>query len=66
MNYIHNIRDKNKKLPVTYGFDFKVLVPNGYHSGGGGYLLSNEAVRRLGSKLSENYSFCPNTGKIHF
>jgi len=56
------IQNKNKSAPVTYGYDFKVLVEHGYHSGGGGYLLSNEALNRLGSRLSKNYSYCSNSG----
>ena len=27
-----------------------------------GYLLSNEALSRIGSKLNENYTFCRNSG----
>lgn len=66
--YIHveNLReflkDKDPKQPVTYGYDFKLLVDHGYHSGGAGYLLSNEALNRLGSSLDKNVSFCTNTG----
>ena len=33
-----------------------------YHSGGAGYLLSNEAFNRLGKKLTDNPDSCPNTG----
>lgn len=72
--FVDNLReflsDKNKSSPVTFGCDFAPwLVDYGYHSGGAGYLLSNEALKRLGSKLKENYTFCPNTGKkggLHF
>jgi glycoprotein-N-acetylgalactosamine 3-beta-galactosyltransferase len=64
--FVDNLRDfladKNPRQPVTYGYDFKVLVEKGYHSGGGGYVLSREALHRIGSKLHENYTFCPNTG----
>ena len=42
--FIDNLRqfvaDKNASLPVTYGYDFKLKVEQGYHSGGAGYLLS--------------------------
>ena len=57
------VSDKNPSSPVTYGYDFKVIVQNGYHSGGGGYLLSNEAFKRLGGMLNKDYKYCPNTGK---
>ncbi|CAF1090432.1 unnamed protein product [Brachionus calyciflorus] len=56
------LNDKKPLSPVTYGYDFKVIVDGGYHSGGGGYLLSNEAFRRIGSKLNEDFTFCPNSG----
>ena len=49
--FYDNLRDfaanKNRSDPITFGYDFKVNVPRGYHSGGGGYLLSNEAMKRL-------------------
>jgi glycoprotein-N-acetylgalactosamine 3-beta-galactosyltransferase len=42
--FVDNLRlflnDKNPNLPVDYGYDFKVKVEGGYHSGGGGYVLS--------------------------
>ena len=56
------VTDKNASMPVTYGYDFKVIVQNGYHSGGGGYLLSREALHRFGSNLNKNFTFCKNTG----
>lgn len=56
------VSKKNSSTPVTYGYDFKVIVDKGYHSGGGGYLMSNEAFRRIGSKLNEDFKYCPNTG----
>jgi glycoprotein-N-acetylgalactosamine 3-beta-galactosyltransferase len=64
-NLLKFVSDKNPSSPVTYGYDFKVIVQNGYHSGGGGYLLSNEALKRLGNQLNKDYSFCPNTGKVN-
>lgn len=27
--------------PLTYGYNFKVIVPQVYHSGGGGVLFTN-------------------------
>ena len=64
--FVDNLRkfvaDKNASMPVTYGYDFKVKVENGYHSGGGGYLLSRETLHRLGSSLNKNITFCKNTG----
>jgi hypothetical protein len=56
------LQDKNSSEPVTYGYDFKVIVPGGYHSGGGSYILSKEALKRIGAKLTESYSSCENSG----
>ena len=56
------LKTKNSSQPVTYGFDFKAIVEHGYHSGGAGYVLSNEALKRIGSKLTTDYNFCPNSG----
>lgn len=64
--FVDNLRkflsDKNSSSPVTYGYDFKVIIKGGYHSGGAGYLLSNEALKRLGSLLNKNFSNCWNSG----
>ena len=56
------LQEKNSTQPVTYGYDMKLIVDRGYHSGGAGYVLSNEALKRIGSQLVSNYSFCPNSG----
>ena len=56
------LKTKNSTKPVTYGYDFKAIVKHGYHSGGGGYVLSNEALKRLHLNLTKNYKFCKNTG----
>ena len=55
------LKTKNSSQPVTYGFDFKTIVEHGYHSGGAGYVLSNEAIKRIGAKLVSNYSYCSNS-----
>jgi glycoprotein-N-acetylgalactosamine 3-beta-galactosyltransferase len=56
------LKTKNSSHPVTYGFDFRTIVDRGYHSGGAGYVLSNEALQRIGLKLTENVEYCPNSG----
>jgi glycoprotein-N-acetylgalactosamine 3-beta-galactosyltransferase len=64
--FVDNLRNflggENPTAPVTYGYDFKVIVDKGYHSGGGGYVLSNEALKRIGSRLEANLTSCVNTG----
>jgi hypothetical protein len=39
-----------------------VIVDKGYHSGGGGFVLSHEAFSRLGKQLTVDASVCPNSG----
>lgn len=53
------LSDKNPKEPVSFGQIFKPYVNYGYLSGGAGYLLSYESLKRLGSKLLQNSSYCP-------
>jgi hypothetical protein len=64
--FVDNLRefvnDKNSTDPITFGYNFNKFVKHGYHSGGGSYLLSKEAVQRLGSKLDLNYTSCFNNG----
>jgi glycoprotein-N-acetylgalactosamine 3-beta-galactosyltransferase len=56
------LASKNSSAPVTYGHDFNIIVDKGYHSGGCGYLLSGEAFKRVGHKLTTNRTYCQNTG----
>jgi len=54
------LADKNPKLPITFGRDFQ--INGGYHSGGAGYLLSNEALKRMATRLIRNYTSCRFSG----
>ena len=56
------LETKDPYYPVTYGHDFKVIVKHGYHSGGGGFVMSQLAFNKLGKKLIEDPKFCPNSG----
>jgi glycoprotein-N-acetylgalactosamine 3-beta-galactosyltransferase len=56
------LSDKNPQDPLTYGCTLKGKVYKGYQSGGAGYVLSREALNRIGEQLNKNYSFCPNSG----
>ena len=51
------LSNKNTSVPVSYGYNLK-----SYQSGGAGYLLSQEALFRLGKRLNRNFNSCPDTG----
>ncbi|XP_005092719.1 glycoprotein-N-acetylgalactosamine 3-beta-galactosyltransferase 1 [Aplysia californica] len=46
-NLRYFLRDKNPNEPLYYGRRFKKMVEKGYMSGGAGYVLSKEALRRF-------------------
>lgn len=56
------VEDKDPNSPVTYGYDFKVIVDKGYHSGGAGYLMSKKAFKRLGWTLHFKPEVCKKSG----
>ena len=67
------VADRDPADPVYFGFNFKVNVRQGYMSGGAGYVLSKEAVRRfvlkgLGSRhgACEFVSVSPSKGGKNF
>lgn len=41
------LRNKNTSHPIYFGYRFKPFVNQGYMSGGAGYVLSKEALRRF-------------------
>ncbi|CAD5232087.1 unnamed protein product [Bursaphelenchus xylophilus] len=49
--FVENLRfmlmNYNKEEPIYFGCNFKVIVRTGYMSGGAGYILSHEALRRF-------------------
>ncbi|XP_046542310.1 glycoprotein-N-acetylgalactosamine 3-beta-galactosyltransferase 1-B-like [Haliotis rubra] len=49
-NLRYFMTSQNKSETVFFGHHFKPLVKQGYYSGGAGYVLSKEALRRYGEK----------------
>ena len=44
----HRFIDKqNSSLPQTFGYNFKITLKDGFHSGGGGILFTPESIKRL-------------------
>ncbi|KAL3832304.1 hypothetical protein ACJMK2_023958 [Sinanodonta woodiana] len=53
-------QDTNK--PIYFGHHFKTIVKQGYFSGGAGYVLSKEALRRFATVARNGSSFCRQDG----
>ncbi|CAG5130207.1 unnamed protein product [Candidula unifasciata] len=60
-NLRYFLSSQNTSEPVYFGHHFKTIVKQGYYSGGGGYVLSKEALRRLGAKGNDS-SICRQDG----
>ncbi|CAG5130206.1 unnamed protein product [Candidula unifasciata] len=60
-NLRYFLSGQNTSEPVFFGHHFKLFVKQGYYSGGGGYVLSKEALRRLGPKANDS-SICRQDG----
>lgn len=62
-NLRYFLSDKNTSDPVYYGCRFKPYVKQGYMSGGAGYVLSKEAVRRFVEEGLPNKTKCREDGR---
>lgn len=49
-NLRYFLSSQNTNEPIYFGHHFKTIVKQGYFSGGGGYVLSKEALRRFGGR----------------
>ncbi|XP_064614350.1 glycoprotein-N-acetylgalactosamine 3-beta-galactosyltransferase 1-like [Liolophura sinensis] len=58
-NLRYFLSDVDPNEPVFYGHLFKTIVKQGYFSGGGGYVLSKEALKRLRARPQ---NVCRNDG----
>ncbi|XP_069959630.1 glycoprotein-N-acetylgalactosamine 3-beta-galactosyltransferase 1-like [Cherax quadricarinatus] len=56
MRYMLSIYDPN--FPIYFGSRFKMFSKQGYMSGGGGYVLSREAVKQFVEKALPNDTLC--------
>lgn len=54
------LKDKNCEEPLYYGRRFKPFLKQGYMSGGAGYVLSKEALRRFVQTALKNPNHCRN------
>ncbi|CAF0840863.1 unnamed protein product [Didymodactylos carnosus] len=54
--------DQNSSDPITFGYHFKVIVKQGYHSGGASYVLSKESLRRFYEANMQPNSVCRKDG----
>ncbi|XP_030763722.1 glycoprotein-N-acetylgalactosamine 3-beta-galactosyltransferase 1-like isoform X2 [Sitophilus oryzae] len=63
-NLRYLLRDYEPTDPIYFGFRFKPYVKQGYMSGGGGYVLSKESVKRFVTEALPNPDKCKkeNTG----
>ncbi|CAL1526715.1 unnamed protein product [Lymnaea stagnalis] len=57
-NLRYFLSDEDPEKAVYFGLRFKPFVKQGYTSGGGGYVLSKEALRRFGQEGAKNQRLC--------
>ena len=55
-NLRHFLSEQNASEPIYFGHHFKSFIKPGFMSGGAGYCLSKEALRRFGQRAKKNIS----------
>ncbi|VDP67393.1 unnamed protein product [Echinostoma caproni] len=55
------LRKHNPDRPFMTGHRWQLKIPGGYFSGGAGYVLSREALKRIVEKAIFKHPQCPNT-----
>ncbi|CAH8477816.1 unnamed protein product [Schistosoma mattheei] len=53
------LHQHNPKDPFMIGYNFPYLTKNGYFSGGAGYVLSQEALKRIVEQAIDKHPSCP-------
>ncbi|CAI2725355.1 unnamed protein product [Schistosoma spindalis] len=53
------LQQHNPKDPFMIGYNFPYLTKNGYFSGGAGYVLSQEALKRIVEQAIDKHPSCP-------
>ncbi|CAF3386474.1 unnamed protein product [Rotaria sp. Silwood2] len=56
------LSEQNTSEPITFGYNYKVIVSKGYHSGGASYVLSRESLRRFYEAHKDSTSNCRKDG----
>ncbi|CAG0922497.1 unnamed protein product, partial [Notodromas monacha] len=57
-NLRHAVKDVDPKTPIWFGCNFKHFSKQGFMSGGAGYVLSKEALRKFVVEAMPNSSLC--------
>ncbi|CAF0928685.1 unnamed protein product [Brachionus calyciflorus] len=56
------LRDKSWNESITYGYNFKVHIKDGFHGGGPGFVISYAALETIVKAMQINIKNCPDTG----
>lgn len=51
-NLFRFVRSRESTHPLTYGYNFRTIIDQGYHSGGAGILFTLESLKRIYHKIA--------------